>query len=192
MRLRRAIAVFLPSAVLATALCGLTYAVVQQDLRTGANDPQEQLAEDAAARLDAGATPSSVVGPGEVDIARSLAPFIVVYDPGGTVLATDGHLDGGPPTVPKGVLESAQATGRDAVTWQPQGGVRIATVAVPWSGGTVLAGRSLRLVEERESALELLVGVAWVVILVGLSVASLVAGSLWPRASETVSEAEDR
>jgi hypothetical protein len=184
MRLRRAFAIFLPSAILATALCGLVYIVVQQDLRTGANDPQQQLAEDAAVHLDGGAAPSSVVGPTTIDVARSLAPFIVVYDPTGTVLANDGVLDGNPPMLPGGVLESATATGRDAVTWQPREGVRVATVTIPWNGGTVTSGRSLRLVEEREAAVELIVAAAWVATLIALVLASMVAAWLWPRVTE--------
>ena len=46
--LRRTLAFFLPVAVLATLCCGLVYAALQHDLRTGANDPQIQLAEDTA------------------------------------------------------------------------------------------------------------------------------------------------
>jgi hypothetical protein len=124
MDVRRAIAIFLPSAVLATALCGLVYSVIQQDLRTGANDPQEQLALDAAARLDGGTTPHDVVGSQSIDLASSLAPFLVVYDPHGSVPATDAQLDGHPPMLPVGVLEAATANGRNAVTWQPGSDVR--------------------------------------------------------------------
>ena len=115
-----------------------------------------------------------------VDIAGSLSPFIVVYDKNGAALASDGLLDGRPPMLPAGVLEAATATGRDAVTWQPREGVRVATVTIPWDGGTVTAGRSLRLVEERESAEMLIVAAAWVATLVGLVVASLMAAWLWP------------
>jgi hypothetical protein len=183
MRLRRAIAILLPGAVLATALFGLVYLVAQHDLRTGANDPQEELATDAAAGLDAGTAPASVVGPTVVDVARGLGPFVVVYDSAGTILATDGQLDGHPPAIPRGVLETAEATGRDAVTWQPRPGVRVATVTVPWSGGAVLAGRSLRLAEERIADLGLIVGGAWAVTLVALFVAALVADSIWPTSS---------
>jgi hypothetical protein len=99
-RLRLAILVFLPLAVLATGLAGLVYLVAQQDGRWLANEPQVQLAEDAAARLDAGGTPRDQVGPAPVDIARSLAPFVVVYGAAGTILATDGTLDGQPPAAP--------------------------------------------------------------------------------------------
>jgi hypothetical protein len=180
MRLQRALAIFLPGAVLATALCGLVYVAVQQDLRTGANDPQQQIVEDAAAELDRGADPISVVGLTTVDIARSLAPFVVVYDPAGAVLATDGTLDGSAPRIPRGVLDSARATGRDAVTWQPRQDVRVATVTVPWSGGTIVAGRSLRVVEERVASLGLLVAIGWVVTLLALALVSLVAATIWP------------
>jgi hypothetical protein len=51
---RRALAFFLPVAVLAVFACVLGYALVQQDLRSSANYPQLQLAEDAARALDAG------------------------------------------------------------------------------------------------------------------------------------------
>lgn len=182
-RLRLAILVFLPVAVLATGLAGLVYLVAQQDGRWLANEPQVQLAEDAAARLDAGGTPRDQVGPAPVDIARSLAPFVVVYGAADAILATDGTLDGQPPAVPAGVLAGARATGLDAVTWQPRPGVRIATVTVPWNGGTVLAGRSLRLVEEHAATLELLVGGGWLATLAALAAAAGAVARLWPKSA---------
>lgn len=182
MRLRLAILLFVPLAVVATGLAGLVYLVAQQDGRWQANQPQVQLAEDAAARLDAGGTPAGQVGPVQIDVARSLAPFVVVYGLTGNVLATDGTLDGAAPAVPPGILASARATGRDAVTWQPRAGVRIATVTVPWSGGSV-AGRSLRLVEEHATALELIVGAGWLATLVALAIAAGAAARLWPTAT---------
>lgn len=182
-RIRRAILVFLPLAIVATGLAGLVYLVAQQEGRWLANEPQVQLAEDAAARLDAGGKPGDQVGSAPVDIARSLAPFVIVYGPTGAILATDGVLDGQPPEVPAGVLASARATGQDRVTWQPRPGVRIATVTVPWSGGTVLAGRSLRLVEDDAAEVELIVGAGWLATLVALAVAALIVAHLWPRSA---------
>ncbi len=180
MRRRIAILVFVPLAILATALAGLVYVVAQQEGRSLANEPQVQLAEDAAARLDAGGRPKDQVGAVPVDIARSLAPFVVIYGSADSILATDGMLDGQPPIVPAGVLAAARATGRNAVTWQPRPGVRVATVSVPWSGGTVLAGRSLRLVEDRATMLEQLVGAGWLATLAALAVAAAVVARLWP------------
>jgi hypothetical protein len=178
----RASAFFLPLAVLATATCGLAYVETQQDLRSGANDPQIQLAEDAATRLDAGASAASVVdGGATVDLANSLAPFTIVFDANGTVLASNATLDGAQPVPPLGVLEAARPGSPNMVTWQPRDGIRIATVTAAWKGGTVLAGRSLRTVEQRESNAELIAGVAWLAMLAALMMAAALAAWLWPR-----------
>jgi hypothetical protein len=180
--LRRAFAFLLPAAVLLTLACGVAYLLVQQDLRTGADEPQLQMAEDAAAALDGGAAPRSLVAGPVVDIAASLAPYIVVYDTSGAVLAAGGQLDGHDPVPPIGVLQGARADPPNRVTWQPRAGVRVATVSVPWSGGTVLAGRSLRDVERREDLLLLLAGAAWLAGLAAVTGASLLAGWAWPSA----------
>ena len=180
--IKAAIVLFLPAAVVATLAAGLVYAAVQQAQRADANDPQIQLAEDAAARLSAGAAPSDVVAPApggsKVDLAASLAPFVVVYDASGAVLATNGQLDGHDPVIPAGVRQAAQQTGRDLVTWQPRAGVRIATVTLPWSGGTVMSGRSLREVEDRESRTLQIAIAAGLVILAAAAVASLAAARI--------------
>jgi hypothetical protein len=177
----RAVAFFLPVAVLATLVCGFVYTAVQQDLRMGANDPQLQLAEDAAHALDSGAPALTLVGPTKVDVATSLAPFIVIFDPAGQVLATDGQLDGHDPVPPRGVLDAARQDPPNAVTWEPRAGVRIASVTVPWRAGTVLAGRSLREVERQEDTFLLLAAAAWLVMLGALAVTALFAAWLWPR-----------
>jgi hypothetical protein len=67
------------------------------------------------------------------------------------------------------------------VTWQPRPGVRIASVTVPWHGGTVLAGRSLREVERQEDNALFLAAAAWLVMLGALAATALVAAWLWPR-----------
>ena len=184
--IRRAAAIFLPVAVLATALCGLVYVEVQQDLRSGANDPQYQLAEDAAARLDGGAAPNSVVDSANpVDPAESLGTFLIVFDTSHAVVATSATLDGGSPAPPKAVLDAARPGSPSAVTWQPREGVRVAAVIVAWKGGFVLAGRSLRRVEQQEWNAELVAGAAWLCALVALALASIAAAWLWPRATKT-------
>ncbi len=178
--LRRALAFFLPVAVLATLCSGLVYAAIQQDLRGGANDPQRQLAEDVARALDAGAEPASVVGGSKVDVAQSLAPFVAIFDAAGHVLATDGRLDGHDPIPPLGVLDAARAHPPNIVTWQPRPGVRVATVTVPWQGGTVIAGRSLREVEGRVDQLLLIIAAGWLAMMAALAVAAFIAAWLWP------------
>ncbi len=178
--LRAAIAI-IPLAVLATGLAGTVYLVAQQDLRSGADSPQLQLAEDAARALDAGASPSAVTGPATVDVARSLAPFVAVFGPDDKPLAWSGQLDGAAPTPPAGVLDHAAAGSPNRVTWQPRDGVRIATVTVRWGGGTVLAGRSLREVERLEDQDLLVVAAAWGATMAALIVACVAAAWLAER-----------
>jgi len=172
-----------PSVTIATLVCLIPAVALQQELRQAADDPQHQLAEDAVGALQTGASPSAVVGVGSVDIAASLAPFVTVFDTGGLVIATSGQLDGAAPHPPAGVLDTARTSGFDRVTWQPRGGVRVALVVLPWTGGTVLAGRSLRRVEQVESAIERIVALGWLGTLAVVGVAALVSAWLWPNAT---------
>lgn len=160
-RFRRIIAYWLPLAVVATGLSILIYAAVQQNYRMNANDPQIQMAEDAATILDQGASPSEVIPQGKTDIAASLAPFIIVFDKKGQVLASSGSYEGTFPSYPSGALFAAEKTGENRVTWQPQPGLRFASVVHTSSIGFVVAARSLREVENRIQQTTFFTGVTW-------------------------------
>lgn len=152
-------------AFVVTLLLGAVYVVMQKVQRISANDPQVQMAEDASTALSKGDLPDSVVPRAQVDIASSLAPFTVVYDDSGQVVASSGLLHGQPPVFPLGVFDYVRAHGEDRVTWQPEPGVRSATVVTRFSGtqsGFVMVGRSLREVEDRTSNLGILIGLGWV------------------------------
>jgi len=103
------IVVYWLAAALLISISGLyftLYAALQQVLRGGANDPQIQMAEDTAARLVRGFPAASLVGE-PVDVSTSLAPFLIVYNPSGQVLAASASLDAHntrAPTLPPGVL----------------------------------------------------------------------------------------
>lgn len=176
--IRRALNVWVPIAVALTGLCGVVYGSVQQDLRQGANDPQIQMAEDAAASLAAGAVPNSVVPTSQVELSSSLQTYVLVFDRGDQLLASSATLHGNPPPFPSGVLRNA--TTQDRVTWQPEIGVRSAIVVQPWRDGFVVVGRSLRLVEERESGTLLIASLAWVATLGASAVAALSVAALLP------------
>jgi hypothetical protein len=182
----RAVLAFIPLAVLATGLAGTVYIVAQQGLRAGADSPQLQLAEDAARALDAGTAPAVVTGPATVDVGASLAPFVVVFDASDHPVAASGKLDGADPTPPAGVLDHAAAGAPNRVTWQPRAGLRFATVTVRWTGGTVMAGRSLREVERLENQALQLVGLGWAGTLGVLAVACLLAA--WLAGGRTTDE----
>ncbi len=160
----RVVRTWLPGVVAATILAGLVYAALQQTLRMGANDPQIQMAEDTAAAVGAGTDARGLVPSPTVDVAHSLAPFLIVFDRDGRVVASSAALDGATPPLPAGVLDATRQRGENRLTWQPRPGVRIASVVTAVNGGAdgyVLAGRSLREVESRIDQLGLLVTLAW-------------------------------
>lgn len=140
---------------------GVIYVVAQQDLRLGANDPQIQLAEDSAAALSANNSTVVYTAATKVDIAKSLAPFMMIYDNNQQLVSSSAVLDGSTPVLPPGVLMNTTAAHQNRVTWQPRGGVRVAAVVVKYDHGYVLAGRSLREVEKRESSALYLVLIGW-------------------------------
>ncbi len=91
---------------------------------------------------------------------------MIFYNEQGEVEASTGVLNNQSPQLPAGVLEYTRQHGEDRITWQPESGVRIAAVIVGYSGaktGFVLAGRSLKEVENRIGQAELLTAGAWIV-----------------------------
>lgn len=164
MKIKNIIRYWLPLAAVTTLLSGLIYLAVQQSMRWGANDPQIQMAEDAAAALAAGGSPASVLPAAPVEISSSLAPFMVIFNGSGEPLGSSAQLHGVTPSLPSGIFDYTRQKGEDRVTWQPEAGVRIAAVVVAYGGaqpGFVLAGRSMREVEIRESQVEQITAIAW-------------------------------
>ncbi len=143
---------WLPFAALATFMALLVYAAVQQDYRQSANDPQVQMAEDLADQLLNGNT---IALPNKVDISKSLAPFVMLFDDKSQVTQSTATIKDKTPFVPSGVFATARKN-EHLFTWQPQSGARSAVVLVHYDGkkpGFVLVGRSLREVEKREAQL---------------------------------------
>lgn len=169
-KLKRAFIKFFPFVIVVTFLSVLSYGIGQQVLRQTADDTQVQMAEDAASLLSAGQQTDSVVSGQKIDMSKSLAPFLIVYDAQGQVVAASGAINGKVPSLPSGVLDSARS-GEDHITWQPSGAVRDAVVVVAYNGkqsGFVLAGKSLREVEKHESEITTMVFLMWAVCLVVL------------------------
>lgn len=160
---------WLPLAVIISLLAGLIYVTMQQTYRRGANDPQIQLAEDAAFALVEGDNPDLVIPTQKIDISQSLAPYLIIYANDHTPLAGSGLLDGVLPSPPTGVFGYVAENGTDTITWQPRAKVRNAIVMRRVTGttfqGYVLAGRSLREIEKREDQLARIVVIGWLVTL---------------------------
>jgi hypothetical protein len=150
--IRATLKTWLPLAAVTVSLSGLIYICMQQNLRLGANEPQVQMAEDAARALAAGEAPESLVPARNVDIAESLAPYLILYDKTGKVIASNAVLNGQVPELPAGVLDYTAEEMQDRISYQPEPAARGAVVVIfvqGGPGGYALAGRSLREVEKR-------------------------------------------
>lgn len=164
---------------MSTVLALAIFAISQQVLRTQANDPQIQLATDAAARLESGAAVQEPLPSAPVNMARSLSPFLLVYDEQGKPVSGQAQLDGVVPAPPRGVFDFARQHGEDRITWKPVAGIRIAAVIERVGGphpGFVLAGRSLREVEARTKQIWGIASLAWVLMLTLIAVGTALLG----------------
>jgi hypothetical protein len=168
---------------LSTGIALALYAIPQQVLRQGLNDPQLQLAGDLAARLEQGVAPSEAVPATSVDMARSLSPFVIAYDDQGRPLASQAQLDGKTPVPPSGVFDFVRQHGEERVSWQPilgnSHGVRIAAVVQRVNGahpGFVLAGRNMREVEARIDLVQQMAALTWIGMLALIAVGTAAFG----------------
>ena len=160
-------------AAVITLLCGIIYIVGQQGFRQSADDPQYQMAEDAANAISKGADPK-LLGAAPMDISETLSPYIIIYDKVGNAVVNGAILNGKPLKIPQGVLDYIQTHGADHATWQPVPGVRQAMVGMRSNATgksyTVIAGRSLRKIEERIGNLGEQVAFGWAMSLLAILV----------------------
>jgi hypothetical protein len=131
------------------------------------------MAEDAAYTLSQGEPANYVIATSKVEMSRSLAAFIIFCDEARKAVALSGFVHGQIPSPPAGVFDYVKRNGQDRITWEPENGVRIAAVFERYEGsisGFLVAGRSLREIEKRESQVEMITGIAmlatWVLALI--------------------------
>jgi hypothetical protein len=155
---------WLPLAAAIIILSGMAYCAVRQNYRQSANDPQVQIAEDVVDAISQGTPADSITGPtGNTDIKKSLSAFILIYDDSGKLVGSSAVLDGKNPEYPGSLLDNVRKDGMQKVTWEPQTGIRIASVAARYTGeqsGFVVVGRSLREVDSRVQQLTAMTAVA--------------------------------
>lgn len=144
-----------------TFTCSLTYLVTQQSLRLGANEQPAQLAADTAIKLQKGKSPESIVQGDKIDLSKSLDTFVMIYDKNRNLQASSGTLNGSNPSYPKGVLSNTVKKGELRVTWQPQTGLRFATVVTKYNNDYIVAARSLKETENLIDNIGKLVLLAW-------------------------------
>lgn len=153
------------AAAVVTILVALVYASVQQAHRSGANDPQLQIARDITNDLKNQNATNKWFSSDKIELSQSFSAFNVLYNDKGEPLMSTGVLNGKMPVLPKGVFDHAMRYGENVFTWQPQKDIRIAIVlrsaqsSSSWS--YVAVGRSLSEVEQREENLRWMVIISW-------------------------------
>jgi hypothetical protein len=171
---------WLPMAVILTGVCGLLYVAVQQINRQALNDPQIQMARDAAVSLAAGKQAADIIPDPTSDISRSLAPFIGVYAADGMAVKVSATVNGQTPKPPLGVFTAAKDKGENRVTWQPAPSTRIALVVVPSGQQFVAAGRNMSEGERRIGVLGQSILLGWALTIIASLIAEYVSDS-WRR-----------
>ena len=167
--------IFLYSLVLGlilTVLGGAAAITIQQMLRRGADQPQLQMADLYVSQILSSKKLAEFLSPKQVDMAQNLEPFVIFYDNAGKPENSTGYLDGAVPVPPPGMFDYLRTHGSGKPTWQPRRDVRIAVVARRVTGshpGFLLVGRSLRSVEESESALRRMTFLGWFILLLLLT-----------------------
>ena len=172
-------------AILVTVLSGLVYVTIQQSYRSGANDPQLQLAKDISYRLEINRSIENLLPNDSIEISKSLSPFVVLYDNDGNPIRSTAALDGQLPKLPKGVFDFTRKNKENVLSWQPRKGVRMAMVVESVQSPNisfVAVGRSLAEVERREGSLTLMVIIAWLVCIVVIVLNGII-GSFSKRAN---------
>lgn len=174
-----------PLAGATTGILLVCYAGIQQNYRQSLNDPQIQMAEDAADAIDSGVPINQIVpigSVGSINILTSLAPWMGVYDASGKVLVSSGTLVGEIPQPPKGVFDDTRSglpsivghhltlnipTNENRVSWQPNPILRqaIVVVYVPRTNQFVVVGRNMREVENRIGNLSTMFFLGWLALM---------------------------
>lgn len=147
---------WLTAAVIITLIFGSSYAAFQQLGRRAAN----------AAPAAAAAAKAQLIGPETLMAPRlELTPdsgvFVIVYGSDNKAESGTVTLHGSLPDLPAGVLQTARDSGSDAVTWQPEPGLRMAVVARPAAGKVIVAGQSLAPYEDRDRIVLTVLAAGW-------------------------------
>jgi hypothetical protein len=148
---------WLAATIIVTLIFGSVYLTLQQFGRHSANAAPAAAA--AAQVQQMGSEPAS--GP-RLELTPDSGVFVIVFGEDNKPISTTVSLHGAPPDIPAGVLETAKTVGSDAVTWQPEPGLRMAVVARQAPGGVVVAGQSLTPFEDSDRMSQLFLAAGWV------------------------------
>ncbi|HEY7466117.1 MAG TPA: HAMP domain-containing sensor histidine kinase [Dehalococcoidia bacterium] len=128
------------------------------------------------------------VVPAPVDPAESLDVFVILLGPDGVPLTSTGEIGGAAPSIPPGVLATADEKGKAVASIEPSPGVRIRVDVRPWSrtdlglNGHVAVAQSSRRVENdlRVGRIFLIAAAVFAFIVAGIAIWLVIGRALRP------------
>jgi len=144
------------AALIVTIVFGSVYLTLQHIGRQEVNDAPAAAA--AAQVQNIGSEP--VTGP-RLEPTPGRGIFVIVYGEDNKPVSTTVTLHGDVPDLPAGVLDTTRTAGADAVTWQPEPGLRMAVVTRQVSGKVVVAGQSLTPFENMDRWTQFVLTAGW-------------------------------
>jgi hypothetical protein len=157
-------------AFLATFTSLLVYVATQQVMRLGANEMPAELATEISINLENSKNLQDSIPDEIIDISKSLRTFVMVFDKDKTLIASSAVMGKDNPDYPKGVLDSVDKKGENRVTWQPQKGLRFATIAIKSGDKYIVAGHSLKETEKLIDTIGNMVFYTWLACMIFSSI----------------------
>lgn len=183
MRAHRKTIAWLTAAVVVSLIFGSVYVSFQQLGRRTANAAPAAAAASQVQSLGAETVPSP-----RLELTPESGIFVIIYGPDDKPVSGTATLHGSLPVLPPGVLQTARTAGSDAVTWQPEPGLRMAVVARSAAGKVIVAGQSLTPYEDRDQMVLGFLAAGWagsmVVLAAGYSLTELLARRRPARSAE--------
>ena len=158
---------------------GTTYLVGERIERENADVASRELVATVVGELKSGQTATYESLP-LVDLATGLNPFVLIFDETDRAIAGTGFLRGKLGTVSRGILADTRAAGTRLIAWQPEPGLRFATVQVAVDGYVVVAGQSLKPSEENTEDLGMQMAAAWLSLIVTVAAGLIMVWILAP------------
>lgn len=161
------IAAWLAAAVVVTIIFASVYLTLQHTGREAVNN-----APAAAVALQLQQIGSDPAGGPRLELTKDSGTFVMLYGPDNKPIYSTVTLHGDVPNLPPGVLDTTRAGGTDAITWQPEPGLRLAVVTGYAAGKVVVAGQSLTPFENADKFTQLVIAGGWLTSMLVLAAAS--------------------
>ena len=164
---------WLPYAFVVSILILFVTVSIRSYVRTSVNEQLIVVTENLAADMFRNDVPSAPLPSAEVvDVERSIAPFVILYDSNGQPTDGTGKLNDTFPGLPQKITEHARTHSEYRLDWKPQANTRLAIVVRYYQNdqraGFVLAGKNLRETNNQLSRLYILSAATWAITLVGM------------------------